>query len=62
MELCNSLGIIVNLEKSSLVPSQFLSYLGGQDRLVDFPGFTDSIEDKKVLLNSRRISVLENSL
>ena len=33
--------------------------LGNQDRLADFPGFGDSLEDRKVLLNSRRISVLK---
>ena len=33
--------------------------LGNQDRLADFSGFGDSLEDRKVLLNlnSRRISV-----
>ena len=35
---------------------------GGQDRVADFPGFADSIEDKKVLLNSRRISVLKGAV
>ena len=28
LELCEDLGIVVNLEKSSLVPSQIVSYLG----------------------------------
>ena len=32
---------------------------GSQDSLADFPGFTDSIEDRKVLIISRRISVLK---
>ena len=34
----------------------------GQDRLADFPGFADSFEDRKVLLNSRRISVLKKAV
>ena len=33
-----------------------------QDRLADFPGFADSIEDRKILLNSRRISVLKRAV
>ena len=33
----------------------------GQDRLADFPGFTNS-EDRKVLLNSRRISILRKAV
>ena len=36
--------------------------LGNQDRLTDFPGFGYSLEDKKVLLNSRRISVLKGAV
>ena len=36
--------------------------LGNQDRLADFPGFGDSLEDRKVLLNSRRISVLKGAV
>ena len=36
--------------------------LGNQDRLADFPGFSDSLEDQKVLLNSRRISVLKGAV
>ena len=32
---------------------------GNQDRFADFQGFGDSLEDRKVLLNSRRISVLK---
>ena len=35
---------------------------GNQDRLTDFPGFGDSLEDRKVLLNSRRISVLKGAV
>ena len=35
--------------------------LGNQNRLADFPGFGDSLEDRKVLLNSRRISVLKGA-
>ena len=31
---------------------------GNQDRLADFPGFGDSLEDRKVLLNCRRIFLL----
>ena len=33
-----------------------------QDRLADFQGFGDSLEDRKVLLNSRRISVLKGAV
>ena len=36
--------------------------LGNQGRLADFPGFGDSLEDRKVLLNSRRISVLKGAV
>ena len=36
--------------------------LGNQDHLVDFPVFGDSLEDRKVLLNSRRISVLKGAV
>ena len=36
--------------------------LGNQDRLADFPGFSDSLEDRKVLLNSGRISVLKGAV
>ena len=36
--------------------------LGSQDRLTDSPGFGDSLEDRKVLLNSRRISVLKGAV
>ena len=36
--------------------------LGNQDRLADFPGFGDSLENRKVLLNSRRISVLKGAV
>ena len=35
---------------------------GNQDRVADFPGFADSFEDRKVLLNSRRISVLKGTV
>ena len=33
-----------------------------QDRVPDFPGFADSLEDRKVLLNSRRLSVLKGAV
>ena len=36
--------------------------LGNQDRLADFQGFGDSLEDRKVLLNSRRIFVLKGAV
>ena len=36
--------------------------LGNQDRLADFPGFGNSLEDRKVLLNNRRISVLKGAV
>ena len=35
---------------------------GGQDKLADFPGFADSYEDRKVLLNSRRIFILKKAV
>ena len=35
---------------------------GNQDQLADFQGFGDSLEDRKVLLNSRRISVLKGAV
>ena len=35
---------------------------GNQDRVADFPGFADSLKDRKVLLNSRRISVLKGAV
>ena len=36
--------------------------LRNQDQLADFQGFSDSLEDRKVLLNSRRISVLKGAV
>ena len=36
--------------------------LGDQDRVADYPGFADSLENRKVLLNSRRISVLKGAV
>ena len=57
LSLCQDLGIVVNLDKSSLAPSQS----GDQDRAADFPGFADSLEDRKVLLNSRIISVFKGA-
>ena len=33
-----------------------------QVRVADFPGFADSLEDRKVLLNSRRISILKGAV
>ena len=35
---------------------------GNQDQFADFQGFSDSLEDRKVLLNSRRISVLKGAV
>ena len=35
---------------------------GDQDRVADFQGFADSLEDRKVLLNSRRISVIKGAV
>ena len=35
---------------------------GNQDRFADFQGFGDSLEDRKVLLNSRRISDLKGAV
>ena len=35
---------------------------GNQVRVANFPGFADSLEDRKVLLNSRRISVLKGAV
>ena len=34
----------------------------GQDRLADFPCFADSFEDRKVVLNGRRISALKKAI
>ena len=62
LSLCQELGIVVNLRE---VDSHSISdhcLLGNQDRLADFPGFGDSLEDRKVLLNSRRISVLKGAV
>ena len=42
--------------------SSVCGLFGSQDRLADFPGFANSIEDRKVLLNSRRISVLKRAV
>ena len=33
-----------------------------QDRVADFPDFADSLKDRKVLLNGRRISVLKGAV
>ena len=35
---------------------------GNQDRLADFQGFGNSLENRKVLLNSKRISVLKGAI
>ena len=35
---------------------------GNQDRFADFQGFGDPLEDRKVLFNSRRISVLKGAV
>ena len=60
LSLCQELGIVVSLEKSTLTPSQIITYLGIR---IDSqtPGFSDSLEDGKVL-NSRRISVLKGAV
>ena len=62
LTLCDQLGIVVNLEKSSMIPSQIVSYLGVRIQHSDFLGFADSIEDSKVLLISKRISVLKRAV
>ena len=42
------------------IPTDCVS--GNQDRFAVFQGFGDSLEDRKVLLNSRRISVLKGAV
>ena len=42
--------------------SSVCGLFGSQDRLVNFPGFADSIEGRKVVLNSRRIYVLKRAV
>ena len=60
LAVCLDLGILVNLEVVDSFADHRLS--GDQDRVADFPGFADSLEDRKVLLNSRRISVLKGAV
>ena len=61
LSLCQELGSVVNLEKSTnSISGHYL--FGNQDRLADFPDFGDSLKDRKVLLNSKRISVLKGAV
>ena len=57
LRLCQALGIVVNWEKSQLVPSQHVEYLGV---LLDsdFQGFSCPKESREASLNWRRVLVL----
>ena len=61
LQLCSSLGIVVNWEKSQLIPTQRMVYLGV---LLDshlFQGFSCPEESREASLNWRRILVLRKA-
>ena len=60
LRLCSHLGIVVNWEKSQLVPTQRLCNLGV---LLDyqFPGFSRPETSRQSALNWRRVSVLRDA-
>ena len=58
LHLCHKLGIVVNPQKSNLIPSQVVQYLGGDYRLNIFQGFSVAGTHLQATVNSRRISVL----
>ena len=60
LQLCHSLGIVVNWEKSRLIPTQRMVYLRVQlDYL--FHGFSCPKESREASLNWRRILVLRRA-
>ena len=61
LRLCNSLGIVVNWEKSQLVPTQKMIYLGALLDSVSFLGFSSPETSQRASLNWRRVSVLRKS-
>ena len=61
LRLCNSLGIVVNWEKSQLVPTQKMIYLGVLLDSCQFPGFSSPETSRQASLNWRRVSVLRKS-
>ena len=58
LHLCHELGIVVNPQKSNLIPSQVVQYLGGADQRNIFQGFSIARAHLQATVNSRRISVL----
>ena len=58
LQLCHELGIVVNPQKSNLVPSQVVQYLGVCHRLHLFQGFSVRGTHLTAAVNSRRVSVL----
>ena len=58
LRLCQELGIVVNWEKSNLLPAQRVVYLGVIIDSHFFQGFSLSSESREAVLNHRRISVL----
>ena len=61
LHLCHSLGIVVNWEKSQLVPTQRMVYLGVLLDSCLFQGFSCSKESREASLNWRRILVLRRA-
>ena len=61
LRLCHSLGIVVNWEKSQLVPTQLLVYLGVLLDSYLFQGFSCPKESREASLNWRRILILRRA-
>ena len=57
LKLCANLGVVVNLEKSDLQPSQEVTP-GDENQLCDFLGFPDTEMHRYSSTNNRRILVL----
>ena len=61
VHLCQELGIVINWEKSNLLPSQRVVYLGGDPRHHSFQGFSLPSESREAMLKRGRILVLRRA-
>ena len=61
LRLCRSLGIVVNWEKSQVIPTQRMVYLGVILDSYLFQGFSCPKESREASLNWRRILVLRKA-
>ena len=61
LDLCRELGIVINLEKSNLVPSQVVQYLGVVIDAHSFVASPSLDHIARLLVNSWRISILRRS-